>query len=194
MQFIKKSLFAAALALVSVLATPAWSASLDLVPTTSVVTEGDTLTVNLVISGLTDGEQLSTFDLVVNFDSTVLSFSSYLLSDLLGSLTSYESYDASSGLIADGQLNLALVSLLSDLSTQSTTFTLATLTFSALAAGQSALTLSDVTLGDAVGATLTADLGSTLVNVSAVPEPGTSAMLLAGLGLLGLMARRRIQG
>ncbi|MBE3027672.1 PEP-CTERM sorting domain-containing protein [Janthinobacterium sp. BJB1] len=29
------------------------------------------------------------------------------------------------------------------------------------------------------------------VNVSAVPEPGTYAMLLAGLGLVGCMARRR---
>ena len=30
-----------------------------------------------------------------------------------------------------------------------------------------------------------------LVNVSAVPEPGSYAMLVGGLGLLGVMARRR---
>jgi len=33
--------------------------------------------------------------------------------------------------------------------------------------------------------------GSILVNVNAVPEPETYAMLLAGLGLIGFMSRRR---
>ena len=33
--------------------------------------------------------------------------------------------------------------------------------------------------------------GSILVNVTAVPEPETYAMLLAGLGLIGFMSRRR---
>jgi hypothetical protein len=31
------------------------------------------------------------------------------------------------------------------------------------------------------------------VSVTAVPEPGTYAMLLAGLGLIGTMVRRRRQ-
>ncbi|AEJ00849.1 PEP motif putative anchor domain protein [Nitrosomonas sp. Is79A3] len=35
------------------------------------------------------------------------------------------------------------------------------------------------------------NIGSILANVSLVPEPETYAMLLAGLGLLGFMARRR---
>jgi len=35
------------------------------------------------------------------------------------------------------------------------------------------------------------NFGSIAVNVSAVPEPATYAMLLAGLGLMGLMVRRR---
>lgn len=39
-----------------------------------------------------------------------------------------------------------------------------------------------------------ADFDDMVVRVTAVPEPGTYAMLLAGLGLLGYMARRRMRG
>ena len=191
MQFLTKSLIAAALA--GALATPAWSASLDFVPTTGAFAEGSSLNVDVVISGLAVGEQLSTFDLVVNFDPAHVGFSGYQLGGLLGDLALFESVDASAGSLAAGRFNLAQISFLENLPMQPATFTLVTLTFSGLAAGQTALTFSDVTLGDKWGAPLAADIGSTLIDVTAVPEPGTPAMLLAGLGLLGLMARRRVQ-
>ena len=38
------------------------------------------------------------------------------------------------------------------------------------------------------------DFDDMVVQVTAVPEPGTYAMLLAGLGLLGVMVRRRMSG
>lgn len=189
MQFIKKSLIAAVLA--GALAAPAWSASLDFVPTSASFAEGSSVSVDVVISGLAAGEQLGAFDLVVSFDPAFVGLSAYQLGNQLGDTSLFESIDASAGNLDAGRFNLAQISFLWDLTTQPAAFTLATLTFNGLAAGQTALSFSDVTLGDALGAPLAADLGSTLLNVTAVPEPGSAAMLLAGLGLLGLMARRR---
>jgi hypothetical protein len=72
---------------------------------------------------------------------------------------------------------------------QPDTFTLATLTFKAISLGSSSLEVFVNAIGDAEGVTLPVELGAGLV--SAVPEPQTYAMLLAGLGLIALSARRR---
>lgn len=67
----------------------------------------------------------------------------------------------------------------------------------------SALEFLDVEVGDAYGSTPGATnwgLGNLMagdrftLSVTPVPEPGTYAMLLAGLGVLGFMARRRREG
>jgi hypothetical protein len=73
---------------------------------------------------------------------------------------------------------------------QKDAFTLATITFSALAFGSSALGISVLSLADAQGDPLTATLsGATVV----VPEPSAVTMLIVGLlGMMGWAARRRI--
>lgn len=187
MQFIKKSLIAAALA--AAVATPAWSANLDFVPAASSFVQGSSLNVDVVVSGLAAGEQIGAFDLIVNFDPAVLGLSGYQLGNQLGD--AFDSSDTSAGSIGAGQFNLGQISFLADLSAQPAAFTLATLSFTGLTAGISALSFSNVILGDTWGAEFAADLGSATLNVSAVPEPGTPALLLAGIALLGLMARRR---
>ena len=68
-------------------------------------------------------------------------------------------------------------------------FTLATLSFKAIGLGEIPLEVMVNAIGDAEGVTLPVELGAGLV--SAVPEPQTYALLLAGLGLIALSARRR---
>lgn len=54
-----------------------------------------------------------------------------------------------------------------------------------------ALSSGGETLTGNVQATLTGDMQTTSSSVSAVPEPETYAMLLAGLGLIGFMTHRK---
>jgi hypothetical protein len=186
MNVLKKSLLA--VALTAALASPGWAATLSFAPAAGSVNVGNGVDVDLVISGLAVGEQLGSFDLAVNFDNALLSIASYNLGSQLGS--SADSFDTSAGSLGSGLFNLGQVSFLFDLSAQPSSFTLATLHFNGLAAGNSALSFSSVTLGDAWGNSLNADLVANSLNVAAVPEPETYALMLAGLGLLGLARRR----
>lgn len=65
-------------------------------------------------------------------------------------------------------------------------------TFSALQAGDYTFTFAFSPLGNVAGA-FGKDVVVDRAYVVAVPEPGTWALLLAGLGVVGLLARRRAQ-
>ncbi len=60
-------------------------------------------------------------------------------------------------------------------------------------AGSFDFTVNDVsvTAGQSIAVTGTILVGPSVVVVASVPEPGTYALLLAGLGVLGFVARRR---
>ena len=150
---------------------------------------GGTVSFDVNVSGLGGGTALGTFDIDLLFDSALLSFDLATFGnqlDLFG-LGSIQSATPAAGSVNFFELSLDSITDLNTL--QATQFRLATLTFTTLALGNSSpITLSVNALGDAPGGSIPATLQGaslTVEPVSAVPEPGTWAMV--GLGGLGLI-------
>jgi hypothetical protein len=161
-------------------------------------TTGDSIAINLVVSGL-GTDLLGAFDVSVGFDSSALSFTSYSLGNYLGNINLLEAIDGGVG-DTGSTVNVSEVSLLSafDLDTlQPGSFTLATLNFNVINLPAGTMTqlsvLSGLVLGDALGSPIAVTgLGST--NVGTVPVPGTLFLLAASmLGWLALKRRQFVQ-
>jgi hypothetical protein len=166
--------------------------TLSLEPSASTAKAGDSISLDLMISGLGDytGDSLGDFDLEVMFDSTVLSFDGYSLAGYLGDSSWFEAIDYSFGEYAPGRIGLTEVSLLSPAeldALQPDSFALATLDFTVglLAEGESTLLSIDTVwaLGDVHGDPLALDATSD-ASIRGVPEPISLALL--GMGLVGL--------
>jgi hypothetical protein len=172
--------------------------TLHFVPSSSEVYVGSPVSVSLVASDLTDSAapSLGTFDLDLVFDSALLSLTGVTFGDpVLGDQLDLFGLGSLSGAeeSAPGSLNVFEISFdessdLDDL--QADSFTLVTLTFDALAPGTSALAFGSVTLGDALGDPLLADLVPGSITAAELPEPAAATLaLLAGL----LLVLRRSQ-
>lgn len=168
---------------------------LSAVPSASNVMSGDSVTVDLVISGLGEGgpDSLGAFDVNIGYDAAVLSVDGYNLSSLLGNIDDGE---ASAFSLGDngGIINLSVVSFLFDFELddlQTAIFIFASIDFSvdALAEGSSTFFSYDFfILSDAFGFELTPDsaTGALITNraVVGVSAPAMGAIFaLAGLAL-----------
>lgn len=167
--------------------------NLDFIPPSQTVVTGTPIDVGIAISRLGAGSapSLGTFDVVVNFDPTILGFNSVAYGDP-GLGDQLDLFGFGSFIVTTPGLGFVNLFELSfdfpiDLDTlQAGSFTLATLTFDTLMPGTSPLGLNVNALGDSFGDTLSAEVGSGSVDV--VPEPAT--IFLFGSGVIGLVAWR----
>jgi hypothetical protein len=166
------------------------------------VDKGDAVSVEVVVSGLGAwvAPSISTLDLDLSFDSSLLSYSGAVFGDpvlgdqldLFAGFADMLASDLGGGVTNLYELSFDFPADLDDF--QADAFTLVTVTFDTLAAGTSNLALSLNVLGDANGDPLSPTLenGSITVNgPNGVPEPVTAGLLVLGLIGLGLRPRRR---
>ncbi len=175
---------------------------LSLEPAVFTANPGDSVTLDLTVSGLGNGAapSLGAFEVNVTYDFTSLNFTGYTLGSSLGDVSLFEALDSTT--TAAGLIDLTEVSLLSpaDLDAlQADSFVLATLDFTVtagLAPGQStAVQISPLNLSLVDGSSSSNPLSVTALNgailsrqaspAGGVPEPATLALVLTGLGMIG---------
>ena len=195
----------AVLVIVAGFGSDAEAASISVLPATQNALIGDTVSIDIVVSGLTD--PIGGFSLLLNFDDTILQGVSYTNDP--DTKMGGAPLDLSFGFGPGGTSALDLF-FLEDASVDATTaavsqgsgFTLATVSFLALANGTSPLTLSLGGAGAAYLSNFTGDFtvaadtanGSVCVGsgcqTTPVPEPAT--IWLFAIGVAALVVKQRI--
>ena len=164
-------------------------------PSTQSVQLGDTVTVDVEISGLGSGvaPSLGGFDINVGFNTSLLSLSNVQYSNGLD-LDSFGGSFQGEVLLATG-VNVFEVSAqgTSDLdNSQSDAFTLFSLTFDTIGLGTSLIDLTLNDLSDALTFPLSSNLtsGSITVTSTGTPVPVPATMALLAIGLIGFALKR----
>jgi hypothetical protein len=187
-----RSLILAALAALALGAVAsANAATLTITPGTHDVAVGNSFSADVVFDSLGAGGGLGAYDFSVIYDASRLNFQSATFGNGLDvlSLGSLQITTPTNAAVNFFEVSFDTTADL--LALQRSAFTLVTLHFTTLAAGSASLGLTTNALADASGNSLAALTSGALISVSAVPEPESYAMLLAGLAIVGWAARRR---
>lgn len=167
------------------------------------VAVGESTTVNFYINGL-DSEVLSAFDLNFTWAAGLLGLSNWSFASGVSQLGADAGYFEDSPVA--GNFGVQAWSVLSDgdlAAAQDNSFMLGSFEVTGLADGKTSFSLGldpdfernfvglnfaslDVNVGS-----LCVSVGSGSCTTSPIPEPGTSALMLLGLGAIGGLARRR---
>lgn len=176
----------------TLLSSQLFSAVISITPASSEVYIGNSVDLDIMVSGLGVYEDLAAFDLDFNYDPSILQFMNYSLSDNLGSVLNDEALDLSS-LNYPGLLNISSISLLGNLETQPDAFKIATVTLKGIAKGVGNLSLSNVLPGDSFGEIISAETRD--ASVSSVSEPPSMIFFASGITILAgfaMFRRKRI--
>jgi hypothetical protein len=165
------------------------------------VTVGNSVNIDLTISGLGNGEAptLGAFYVEILFDDTILNFDNVVYGSLLGN-TDPRAFETDIITIDDaGFVSLDQFSFLFDFeldAIQPDTFTLATVTFNTIGAGVSAIDFNFVDLSTANGDFFDPDLAGTSVKVVtpvSASAPYSITLLLFGMGALFIRRQKHLQ-
>jgi len=168
---------------------------LTFVPLSQSVTVGGSVAVDAVLSGLglSPGNQIvSAFDISVDFNSSIVGFSSGTLGTNFGALASFANPTASGSSISWNLTSAELDSALQGM--QGNSVTLGTLNFHALALGSSSLSYSYSDVTGLNSTALVPDLltgNITVTDTGTVPVPEPSSLMLMSLGVLGMLSAKR---
>lgn len=174
----------------SLLPGAAAATPIEVVPASGETAVGSLVPVEIRVAGLGvfAAPSLGVFDLDVVFDASVLALESVAFAAFLGGAGDV----VTEALARTGSVNLFAVSLLPPAALdalQPASFVLATLSFRALALGGSTIDVLPLTLGDTLGAPLSGEAGSAVLDVTAIPEPGSAVLVALGLALAGALPR-----
>ena len=183
---LKKSIMAGLVLVLLGMAPSAWAASFV----------NGNLSMEISVSEM-DSVDLTGFDMVIAYDSSLLDFSGYVLTDELGSIADDEAQDTSyteEDTFTPGIITLSMVSLLDDddLKGQSDDFVLATLYFWGDKNAISSVNVNSLDIS-ITNVALNAISFSIDVEAQADPVPVPATMMLLSTGLAGLagISRRR---